>query len=51
MIPIPPFMLPWRRKTKGELALEKKQAMANTIMTALARHQPKKKRKKRIKGV
>lgn len=43
----PPEFFPVRRKTKGELELEKKQTMANTIMSALARHQPKKKRKKR----
>lgn len=47
----PPGWFPHRRKTKGELELEKKQAMANTIMTAFAKFQPKKKRKKRNKGV
>jgi hypothetical protein len=46
-IMIPPFMLPYRRKTKEELALEKKQAMASKIMQCLTRHQPKKKRKKK----
>lgn len=43
----PPGYFPVRRKTKAELELERKQAMANTIMTAFAKFQPKPKRKKR----
>ena len=39
-------MLPFRRKSKAELALEKKQAMAATIMRALESHMPKKRKRK-----
>jgi hypothetical protein len=43
---IPPFMLPYRRKSKAEIALEKKQAMAATIMRALESHMPKKRKRR-----
>jgi hypothetical protein len=41
-------MLPHRRKTKEEIRHEEKVTMANKIMNCLARHQPKKKRKKEM---
>lgn len=48
MVLFPPaFMMPYRPKSKAQIALEEKQAMAATIMTKLATFQPKKKRRKK----
>lgn len=47
MIPIPDFMLPYRRPTKSEIALAKKQQMADKIMSRLKDFQPKKGKKKK----
>ena len=38
MIMIPPFMLPYRPKSKAQLALEQKQEMAARIMKCFESH-------------
>ena len=43
-------MMPFRRKTKQELADELFRSRADKIMTAFAAFQPKKKRKKKFKS-
>lgn len=50
MIMPPPCMMPFRRKTKQELADELFRSRADKIMTAFAAFQPKKKRKKKFKS-